>query len=262
MSERSRETIRVEDLLTAYAMGLLDAADTRRVEDALAADPDLLDQLYDEAPVDLAIAAEPGRLAAAGRRGLAASTPGVMERVAAWLHDLWTPKVAAPVLTLAFALALVLIPGADGKFRHLADLTALDYAHVEVRSAPGTADDLFTAAMDAYLDGRWLEAASGLDDALGAADADAWSRRDQALLYQGSALLLGGRADAALTPLTEASASSLPPVRERARWQAVQARLVTGDADGARADLEGLTSSPVYGPRAAALLEELAGLTP
>ena len=95
-----------------------------------------------------------------------------------------------------------------------------------------------------------------LESALATADTD-WDRADQARLYLGSSLLLDGRADAAEPVLEVAVSSPLPPVRERAAWQLVQARLVLGDADGARSTLEGLTSSPVFGTRAAELLQEL-----
>lgn len=258
MSERNHT--RIEDLMTAYELGLLDAADRKRVEDALLDDPQLMDELFDDAPLAEAMLADPSRLAAAGRAGLRAANPGLGERLAAFVSSFFQPRIAVPVATAAFVLALALIPGNDKALRGIADLSPLAYSSVDMRATAPAADSLFVVAMDAYLAEHWTVAADHLADALAAAGSDSWTRRDQALLYRGSALLQSGDAEAALGSLNRAAVSPLPPVSERARWQIAQAHLVRGDAAAARAALGELTGSPVYGVRVEALLADLDAL--
>jgi len=258
MSKHSNDRhIRDDDLLAAYELDLLNTDERTRFEAATRDNPELLEELFDMAPGIEALRDDPGRYAAVAREELAAQQPGVMERLAGWFAALSQPRFAAPLIVSAGALALMLLlPDGDKALRDFAILEPMATSSYEVRAGAPAADELYHDAIDAYLDTRWADAASTLESALATADTD-WDRADQARLYLGSSLLLDGRADAAEPVLEVAVSSPLPPVRERAAWQLVQARLVLGDADGARSTLEGLTSSPVFGTRAAELLQEL-----
>ena len=249
--------VRDDDLLAAYELDLLDTDERIRFEAATRDNPELLEELFDMAPGIEAMRDDPARYAALARKELAAQEPGLMERISGWFAVLSQPRFAAPLVISAGALALMLLlPDGDKALRNFAILEPMATSSYEVRAGAPEADELYHDAIDAYLDTRWADAASTLESALAAADAD-WGRADQARLYLGSSLLLDGRADVAAPVLELAVSSPLPPISERAAWQLIQARLVLGDAEGARSTLAGLTSSPVFGTRAKELLESL-----
>ncbi len=258
MSKHSNDRhIRDDDLLAVYELDLLDNDERIRFEAATRDNPELLEELFDMAPGIEAMRDDPGRYAAIARKELAVREPGLMERLSGWFSAMSQPRFAVPLVISASAVALMLlVPGGDKALRDYAILEPMATSTYEVRAGAPAADELYHAAIDAYLDTRWADAASTLESALAVA-ADDWGRADQARLYLGSSLLLDGRADVAAPVLELAVSSPLPPIRERAAWQLVQARLILGDAEGARSALAGLTSSPVFGTRAKELLESL-----
>ncbi|MEZ4388183.1 MAG: hypothetical protein R3D98_11525 [Candidatus Krumholzibacteriia bacterium] len=256
MPDRDPRVLPADDLLAAYEMDLLDPADRARVEAALLADPDLLDELYDAAPETSLLLATPGRFAAAARAGLVAagSTPLTLRRrLGRWLR----PRLLVPAALVA-ALAVVLLWPSGGHLpgSELASVAPLPTMQVELRNATDQADTRFQEGMALYRTGDWTTAAAAFAAALAAAE-PGWSRQHQAQLYAGSSRLLDGRARDALVLLEDAAGSPLPPIREQALWQVVQARLILGQTDQAREALAVLAASPVFGQRATTLLDQL-----
>ncbi|HOX24866.1 MAG TPA: hypothetical protein PLL30_03760 [Candidatus Krumholzibacteria bacterium] len=257
MADRSSEReIRPADLLAAYELGLLDPADCARFEAATTDDPDLLLDLYDSAADAQALARDPGRFAQVMRAALRPPRSGLVERIRQPFRRGPRRWVLAPVAAALALAVFLLVPGGDESLRSLAVLEPLPASRVEVRAGESQAEVAYGAALDLYRASRWRDATGAFQRSLDAADAT-WSRRDQARLYLGSSLLLAGRIEAAIPELAAAGASPLPPVHERAAWQLAQAYLLLDDLARARETLAGLRSSPVYGDRAAALLETL-----
>jgi len=245
-----------EDLLAAYELGLLDDADRVRFEAATRDDPELLEELFDAAPIIQALHDDPARFAAAARVARTELRSGFSRRIIGWFAALVQPRFAVPLAISAVALVFVVFAPQNESWKDLAVLEPLAVSRYEVRAGAPAADEFYRGALDAYLENRWADAAVELENALALAAAD-WARTDQARLYLGSSLLLEGRIDAAVTVFEQILESPLVPIRERAAWQLVQARLVLGDVEGARTGLEGLQSSPVFGEKAEALLEAL-----
>ncbi len=256
MPDRDHKPLPADDLLVAYEMDLLEPADRARVEAALLADPVLLEELYDAAPESTLLLAQPGRFAAAAEAGLAAAghgQPTGWQRLEAWLR----PWVLIPATVVA-ALAVLVLWSGDGAdpLSELAVIQPLPTMQVDLRNADTEADAEYRAGIEAYRAGDWSAAAVKFATAIGRAETG-WPRRHQAQLYGGSSLLLDGRARDALELLGEAAASPLPPIREQALWQTVQARLILGRTDAARKALATLAASPVFGARATTLLDQL-----
>ena len=249
---------KVEDLTAAYELGLLDDDQARRYEAATRDDAALLEELYDGAPAAAVALAEPGRMAEAVRNVQAAERPSATDRLREFFTGLLSPRVLAPaVVTAAVITALVMVPSGEKTFAGMAVLEPLAYGQVDVRGDASAADREFHEARDADIDERWDPAAAGLESALDTAGDESGPHSDQAHLYLGSARLMAGEPDIAVSALQSAASSPRPPVSERARWQLVQARLLLDDADGDVAELEGLLGSPVYGERARNLQERL-----
>ena len=258
MSERNTTDLRTCDLLAAYEMGLLDDADRRRFEDHLDGCDDCLDELYSLAPVAAALTADPGSFAAA-----ASTRRTWTHRLLGILESLSQPRVLAPVAAAA-ALALLLLLPAAPRWTNLATLEPLPYTRVNVRAGDDQGSRLFTAGMARYTRGEYgpaaeilLKAADDLEDADGDGLAMPATSPDQARLYAGVSLLLDGRTSAAKAPLQAAAGDPLPPISENARWYLAQACLLTDRPDSAGLLLKALADSPVYGPRAKHLLEEM-----
>jgi len=252
MDDRTRTPKpRPEDLLAAYELGLLDPAERKRFEDASREDGDLLDELFDHAPMIRALRADPARFAAVAAAA-APARPSLLQRLAAALVR---PRTLVPA-AVAVALVLVIFGGGGRDLEKLAVLEPLQVTAYEVRAGAPAADELYADALDAYRDERWRESAATLEQALETAP-EGWPRADLARLYLGSSVLLGGDAAAAEPTLAAAAGSRLAPIRERALWQLVQARLLRADETAARAALRELTASPVYGARAQTLLEAM-----
>ena len=249
-----------QDLIAAYEFGLLDDADRARFEAATLEDPELLDDLYDAAGDAQMLILDPGQYAAAARDGLAAGARDTSESLIDRLRNLLRPRVLVPVAA-ALALAFVIFgPGQNAD--HIADLAVLEPIPATrqiVRADAPDAESRFREAMNAYIDGRWDDAAARLEEAL-TAGGENWPRQAQARLYLGSSLLLAGKTEAAARELEIAATASLLPIREQATWQLAHARLTLDDAAGARLALEDLRSSPVLSDKALALLTRLDAL--
>ncbi|HPF36781.1 MAG TPA: hypothetical protein P5571_11560 [Candidatus Krumholzibacteria bacterium] len=252
MDDRTRmPDPRPEELLAAYELGLLDEEERRLFEAACREDADLLDELFDHAPYADALRADPARFAAAAAAA-APARPSFFQRLR---HALRGPRLLLPV-GVAAALAVILLSGGGSDLEKLAILEPLQVTSYEVRAGAPASDELYAQALTAYRDERWTDSAAGLQQALDQAP-QGWPRQDLARLYLGSSKLLGGDSEGAEPLLDAAAGSPLAPVRERALWQLVQARLLRADETAARAALERLLPSPVYGDRAQALLEAM-----
>lgn len=259
MPDREQKPLPADDLLAAYELGLLDPHDRARVEAALLADPDLLEELYDAAPAAALLLSDPGRFADAARAGLdAVAAPPQRGRLFRWFADWRRPRVLVPALGLAVVATLLLWSEHQADpTTTLAVLEPLSAPRVELRAAAASGADLaYAAGLDAYRDEAWGRAATWFAEASSLAESG-WPRRHQARLLEGSSLLLDGEPHQAVGPLDDAADSPLPPIREQALWQLVQARLVLGDRGAARDALVSLVTSPVYGARASTLLGRL-----
>lgn len=251
MDDRTQhETPRPEDLLAAYELGLLTDEERRRFEAASREDGDLLEELFDTAPFIEALRRDPARFAAAAAAA-APARPSLLKRLAAGLAR---PRALVPV-GVAIALAFLVLSGGND-LEKLAVLEPLQVTTVQVRAGAPASDTLYADALAAYQAQDWAASAASLRRALAAAP-DGWTRADLARLYLGSSELLAGDAAAAEPELDAAAASTLAPVRERALWHLVQARLLRADETAARAALALLADSPVYGARARELLAAL-----
>lgn len=247
MDDRTRtHDPRPEDLLAAYELGLLTTDERRRFEAACREDGDLLEELFDTAPFMDALRRDPARFAAAAAAATPAR-PSLLSR----LGDLLRPRALVPA-GVAIALAFLVFSGGND-LENLAVLEPLQVTTVQVRAGSPDSDTLYADALAAYQAEDWAASAATLRRALDTAP-DGWARADLARIYLGSSEMLGGDAAAAESPLHAASASTLAPVRERALWQLVQVRLLRADEAAARAALEQLADSPVYGARARELL--------
>lgn len=257
MSDRSQRPVDATDLLAAYELGLLSDDDRARFEAVVADNPDLLEELYDAAPDALAMRARPDRFAAAARAGLKAGH--AENRIGFWARicEALRPRVLVPVAA-ALAIATVVVWPDHGGFdpTALAVVEAIPVTQMDRRTATRPAEQLYAAAVTAYANQHWADAARDFQVALTNADSG-WERRHQAQLYLGSSLLLDERGAEAVAPLEAASASPVAPIREQATWHLAQAKLLAADAVGAREVLLTLRESPVFGQRAAALLSRL-----
>ena len=95
------------------------------------------------------------------------------------------------------------------------------------------------AARDAYLEGRFPEAADAYAEHLIAEPTDVDAR-----LMLGSSWLLTGDPDRSERELTEVLDAATGTRRRMALWHRAQARLLLGDSAGAVADLSELVQSP------------------
>jgi len=217
MSERDdARTPRAADLLAAYELGLLDAAERARFEQATLDEPELLDELFDHASEAQALRNEPERYRAVLESARRAAEPAPARRLAGWLRALLSPRVLAPAAVAAAAVfVLVIMPG-DDDLRRLAVLEAAPYVQVDTRAADSDAAALYREAMTDYSAARYGAAARRLDEALAAGEAG-WHQAAQARLYLGVSRLLDGDVEGAFAPLREAAASSQLPIAERSR---------------------------------------------
>lgn len=258
MTERANPSApRDCDLLAAYELGLLQDEERIRFETHLTRCPDCLEELYAFAPVAAAVTAEPGRYA------LAASGPGLLDRLSRALNGIFRPRVLAPV-TIAAVLALLVLLPTGSRWRDLAVVEPLAWSHVPVRAADDPAGKLFSDGMLMYEAGNYdqaapilLQAARVMENSDHSALPLGAGSPGQARLYAGVSLLLANRPQAAKRPLTVAAANPLPPVAQGAQWYLVQDYLLCDQPDSARIYLESLQDSPVYGSRARSLLETM-----
>lgn len=256
MADPRQTPLPADELLVAYELGLLDADDRIRVEAALLADPDLLDELYEASSTTSTLLDDPGRFATATRAALEPGRPRPAGN--RWLGGWRCPRVLAPAVGLLALATVLLCSGRPSRpTSSLAVLEPLPAMRVEVlHDAPSDADAAYADGLDAYRNGTWEQAARSFAEAASLAS-PGWAKRHEAQLLTGSSLLLDGRASQAVIPLRDAAASPLSAIREQALWQLVQARLVLGEKAAAQQALASLMVSPVYGRRAAALLEQL-----
>ena len=257
-SRRSDDT-RACDLLAAYEMDLLPDGERRRFEDHLAACEDCLEELYAMAPLTRQLKTAPAAYADRIARTLAATRPSPWRRLrAAFAPGGRLGYLVPAILTAALAIAVLWPqPQTRSRWAGLADLEPLPWVHIEVRGGEtDTARTLYADGMTAYGEGRYAVAAEQLADAAAGLPAGS-AERQQAVLYQGVALLLDGDAAGAIAPLQTATEASLRPVADRGRWYLVQAYLLTGQVAPARGILDTLRGSPVYGDRAGDLLHAL-----
>ena len=247
------------NLLGAYEMDLLEPDERLHFESHLETCADCLEELYAMAPATGALKADPGAYAAAAARSLSAHEPPPWRRL---LNLLWPGGrlgYLLPTLVTAALAVAVLWPEADTSSRYagLVDLQPIPWVQIDVRGGgQDQAISDWSQGMDLYRQADYAGAADHLSSATEALPADSRQQR-QAQLYLGVSELLTGHTDRAVAPLLGAATSPLPPIADRARWYLAQAYLLQDEAPRARAVLEELTSSPVYGPQAKQLLEDL-----
>lgn len=162
---------------------------------------------------------------------------------------------ALTALAALVAGVMVFWPGSDESSR-LADLARIE--PLPVRLVRSSATEAFEVArmsgLESYRDGAWVTAREHFSRAL-----ELLPEAPEILLYRGSAALLSGAVDVALTDLAAVvdGADANGAVREEARWQLAQAFLLAGRSAQAETLLEELAAEA--GRRAAdarSLLEE------
>jgi len=255
----------MSDLLAAYELGLLSPRQRAEFEAFLLQDEDTQEELFENAPFVIALRDNPVRYRRAAEAALAEMEPSSRERWLAFLSNLMTPRVLAPVTALAVLIILLSVPQQTVlDLRKLAQVDPVPYVQLETRSGHQAADQLFDAAMAQYSEQHYEAAARGLQDAIQTAEAAGyWGLLDQALFYRGLSLLLAEQPAEAIAPLTAATRSVLLPVAERSRWYLAQARLLMNEPVQAQELLRELaTHSPVYGERAAMQLNRLERIVP
>jgi hypothetical protein len=255
---------RLGDMLAAYEQGLLDEEERAAFEAHLAGCEECLDELYEMAPYVVAMLADPGRYRRIAAAAAALDAPTLAERLGRWLTSVLTPRVAVPV-AVAAVLVVAVIVGTGNDARKLGRLAVVEhvpYVQLDTRAwGDEAAVALFDLGMRSYVDRDYGAAATRLAEAIAAAPADGgWAGLAQARFYLGVSRLLSGETREAVAPLAQAARSPLVPVAERARWELAQAHLLLGDAGAARAELERLAESPVFGERARAQLAEIGHL--
>ena len=247
------------DLLGAYEMDLLEPDERLFFESHLETCEDCLEELYAMAPAADALKAEPGAYAAAAARALSAHEPSPWRRLMEFVRPGGRLGYLLPTLVTAALAVAVLWPEADtsSRYAQLVDLQPIPWVQIDVRG--GDQDQAlsdWTRGMDLYRRADYAGAADPLSRAAETLPAGSRAQR-QAQLYLGVSELLAGHTDRAVDPLLGATESPLSPIADRARWYLAQAYLLQDEAPRARAELETLTSSPVYGTRAAQLLADL-----
>jgi tetratricopeptide (TPR) repeat protein len=160
----------------------------------------------------------------------------------------WGPLAAAALVLVAFGLWTVWDRGGRQPASGLPTLVEL--AQVEPIPAPRSVlratdtrtNDAFAAAMELYAEGEYGRAKDALAKVLTELDDEA-PERALAWLYFGVANLQGPDSTGAEPALEEAARIGTGLVAERARWYLGNARLASGDVEGALAafrDLEQL----------------------
>jgi hypothetical protein len=259
------------ELLAAYELGLLEAAERARFEAHLESCPACLEELYAHAPAALALGAEPERWArrlaeaGAGRAGDMGPRrrSGVVVR---WREVLrrrvprraWLPVGAAAAAALA--LLLLLPTGGADRLRGLARLEPAPWVRLDVRAGGASrAGEAFADGMQHYAAARYGEAAAVLAAALALGEEEpTWREAEQARFYLGVSLLLGGEAALARPHLAATAGAALRPLAERGRWYLAQCDLALGDGERAREELRELAEHGLaYREEAAAQLAAL-----
>jgi tetratricopeptide (TPR) repeat protein len=147
----------------------------------------------------------------------------------------WWP--AAAVAAAAVVAALIFLPRGSVNDRMPAGLARIEPLPVQITRAvvePGTFEAARLRALELYRDGDYTGAHNTFGEALAMRQED-----PEMLLYLGSCeLLLGAAADATRHLETGLERTDHPALREELYWQLAQARIVTGDAQGARRALE------------------------
>lgn len=217
--------------VAALAQGILDGEQAHEVRAQLADCPDgmgMLAAALEEVAAQGIGAGEVGRAdgAAVERR----DRPEAQSH--AWRRVL---LLAAGLLVLTWGGRALWLGGSEGAGSSGANWAALAERSVlpvaTLRSGAGQ-------ALELYGQGRWKEAAAGLEArvAAEATDGPAW-------LYLGSARLLAGEDASGLAALEQAAQHCRGSYAPEAQWLLAQARLIAGDGPGARALLEELSGT-------------------
>jgi hypothetical protein len=246
------------DLLTAYEMGLLENQERTSFEAHLDDCVDCLDGLYALAPAVLEMQKNPGQYASAMERSLAGGKSSPMGQLQDLLGRLFNVRVLVPLAVTAVAVLVIINPfsGVDS-VSQLADMTALPYTKIEVRSggSSNSADD-FKSAMVHYQNTDYCAAAPLLVQAL-AGEIKPVAANDQGTLYAGVSYLLCGQNEQAIVLLKDSAASGIPPVAQKSLWYLAQAQLRSNNSEAAITALKLLSDSPVYGDQAKDLLANI-----
>lgn len=267
MSGKKNQSDPLCDQLAAYEMGLLADAERLVYESHLDVCAECREELYAHAPAAVALTTEPGAYRAALEAASGGRSAGILHRLADRLRGLGPVRTLAPVAVAAILVLAILVPreGGDSPFADLVTLEVLPYTRVDVR-AGGTDSTaaIFARGMEAYLAADYPTAAAelALVQARLRIESDTEPERPagfagQTALFRGVSLLLADQPEVAITALSEATDSPLPPVRDRARWYLGQAYLLTNQPVAAESLLAELEDSPVYRARARTLREAL-----
>ena len=262
MSEHGCISPRVGDLLGAYEMGLLAAAERQTFEQHLAECPACLEELYEGAVAAEALRADPRHYAEMLRDAARATEPSRADKLGRLLRQFVRPRMlgsVASVAAVAVALMIFLptqLPTQLPTTAGLAVIEPLPYQTLQLRGGPGgELEQLLASGLEHYAAGDYRAAAGKLAPVWEQAGGDEeWNDRHQAALFLGLCLLLEERPGEALAPLAAARKAALLPVAERGTWYLAQAHLLRDEPLESLPLLESLLKSPVYGDRAAAQL--------
>ncbi len=246
------------DLLAAYEMGLLQDQDCVSFENHLPDCNDCMEELFAMAPAALEMRSNPGQYARVMKQALAKPRGSLLDGFGNLLSRLFNVRVMVPLaLTAAVALFMINPFSGSDSLSSLVNLQALPYTHIDVRAGGSDiAGQDFAAGMSFYQQTDYCAAAPLIAKAV-EEGIKPGAVRDQGTLYAGVSYLLCEQPDVAISLLKLSAASDIPPVAQKSLWYLGQGHLLNDNPVAAKAALESLSDSPVYGDQARNLLEKI-----
>jgi hypothetical protein len=253
------------DFLAAYEMNLLSEQERTGFENHLPQCSDCLDELYAMAPEIAEMTSNPGVYA--HNAGLEMGERSLRSRLSR-IFVTGPGRVVVPMVMAAIIAVLMFLPQpTPHKYQNLVIMDAPAYSPIQIRAGHQQPwHSPWERGMEHYQNGEFDSAAEGLSLAVNLLSTQTegpgenQAILDNARLYLGVSRIMSGNGADSFDVLTEAAASSILPIHQKSLWYLAQAHLLADQPEAAIEVLNKLLNSPVFGSRAATMVEEIQSL--